>query len=185
MLKWRISKLDDLRDAIPKAGGLVIAPKIEVAKYMAALLEQIDGEKPVLVHSQMPNVKERISAFKNTNKRWLVAVAMISEGVDIERLRVLVYLPSVQTELSFRQAMGRVVRTPDPCRDRASRADTALEKTVLSRIWADFGLYMASGIAFSAAGRSTPTPALIVRSFRSGSPWRKAAAGRSRLKISA
>ena len=35
---------------------------------------------------------------------------MISEGVDIKRLRILVYLPNPQTELSFRQAMGRVVR---------------------------------------------------------------------------
>ena len=36
---------------------------------------------------------------------------MISEGVDIPRLRILVYLPNSQTELSFRQAIGRVVRT--------------------------------------------------------------------------
>ena len=36
---------------------------------------------------------------------------MISEGVDIRRLRVLVYLPYAQTELAFRQAMGRVVRS--------------------------------------------------------------------------
>ena len=31
---------------------------------------------------------------------------MVSEGVDIDRLRVLVYLPNAETEL-FRQAMGR------------------------------------------------------------------------------
>ena len=36
---------------------------------------------------------------------------MVSEGVDIKRLRVLVYLPNAKTELSFRQAMGRVVRS--------------------------------------------------------------------------
>jgi len=35
---------------------------------------------------------------------------MIGEGVDIQRLRVLVYLPRARTELKFRQAMGRVVR---------------------------------------------------------------------------
>jgi len=44
-------------------------------------------------------------------KRWLVSVAMISEGVDIKRLRILIYLPYAQTELAFRQAMGRVVRS--------------------------------------------------------------------------
>lgn len=35
---------------------------------------------------------------------------MVSEGVDIKRLRVLIYLPNALTELAFRQAIGRVVR---------------------------------------------------------------------------
>ena len=45
---------------------------------------------------------------------------MISEGVDIKRLRLLIYLPNAKTELAFRQAMGRVVRTLGP--DDYSRA---------------------------------------------------------------
>lgn len=114
MLQWGISKLDDLRDTVPQAGGLVIAPSIGVAEYMAELLEGLDGEKPILVHSQMPNAESRIGAFKNSNKRWLVSVSMISEGVDNKRLRLLVYLPITKTELAFRQAMGRVVRTLGP-----------------------------------------------------------------------
>jgi hypothetical protein len=36
---------------------------------------------------------------------------MISEGVDIRRLRVLVYATNVVTELAFRQITGRVVRS--------------------------------------------------------------------------
>ncbi|MFC1672603.1 DEAD/DEAH box helicase [Pseudomonadota bacterium] len=111
MLEWCIAKLNDLRDTIPNAGGLVIAPNIGVAEYMAALLEHMEGEKPVLVHSQMANPDTKIATFKNTDKKWLVSVAMISEGVDIKRLRVLAYLPSAKTELSFRQSMGRVVRS--------------------------------------------------------------------------
>lgn len=111
MLEYGIAKLNDIRDTIPNAGGLVIAPNIEVAEYMAALLEELEHEKPVLVHSQMVNAEARIGSYKNTNKRWLVSVAMISEGVDIKRLRILVYLPYAQTELAFRQAMGRVVRS--------------------------------------------------------------------------
>ena len=110
MLEWAIAKLDDQRDTIPNAGGLVIAPNIAVAEYMSDLLEKMEGTRPTLVHSQMVNAEGRIAAYKNTDKRWLVSVAMISEGVDIKRLRILVYLPSAQTELSFRQAMGRVVR---------------------------------------------------------------------------
>jgi superfamily II DNA or RNA helicase len=111
MLEYGIAKLNDIRDLIPNAGGLVIAPNIEVAEYMAALLEELENQKPVLVHSQMANAEARIASFKNTDKRWLVSVAMISEGVDIKRLRILVYLPYAQTELAFRQAMGRVVRS--------------------------------------------------------------------------
>ena len=96
---------------MPEAGGLVIAPTIEMAEYMVKLIERIEGEAPVLVHSQMPNPEAKIRAFRNTDKRWLVSVAMVSEGVDIRRLRVLVYLPHALTELAFRQAIGRVVRT--------------------------------------------------------------------------
>ena len=36
---------------MPNAGGLVIASKHEMAEYMAAILEKIDGEKPTVVHN--------------------------------------------------------------------------------------------------------------------------------------
>jgi len=111
MLEWGSQKLTELRHRMPEAGGLVIAPSIEMAKYMARLIEMIEGEAPMLVHSQMPNPEAKIRAFRNTDRRWLVSVAMVSEGVDISRLRVLMYLPNALTELAFRQAIGRVVRT--------------------------------------------------------------------------
>lgn len=114
MLEWGSQKLTELRLRMPEAGGLVIAPSIEMAEYMVDLIEVLEGERPLLVHSQMPNPESRIKAFRNTDKRWLVSVAMVSEGVDIKRLRVLVYLPNALTELAFRQAIGRVVRTAGP-----------------------------------------------------------------------
>jgi superfamily II DNA or RNA helicase len=107
-------KLTDLRNRMPEAGGLVIAPSIEMAEYMVNLIERLEGERPILVHSQMQNPESKIKAFRNTTKRWLVSVAMVAEGVDIPRLRVLVYLPYAMTELAFRQAIGRVVRTSGP-----------------------------------------------------------------------
>jgi len=111
MIQWGIDKLNDLRHRMPNAGGLIIAPNIEMAEYMVNLIEAIEGDKPMLVHSQMANPNSKIRAFRNTDKRWLVSVAMVSEGVDIKRLRVLIYLPNALTELAFRQAVGRVVRT--------------------------------------------------------------------------
>ena len=111
MIERAGAKLTDLRHRMPEAGGLVIAPNIIMAAYMADLIELLEGERPILVHSQMPNAESKIMAFRNTDKRWIVSVNMISEGVDIKRLRVLVYLPRALTELAFRQAIGRVVRT--------------------------------------------------------------------------
>lgn len=111
MVEWASAKLNDLRHRMGNAGGLVIAPSIGMAEYMVDLIEKMDGERPALVHSQMPNADGRIEAFRHTDKRWIVSVAMISEGVDIARLRVLIYLPYALTELAFRQAIGRVVRS--------------------------------------------------------------------------
>lgn len=114
MVDWASAKLNDLRYRMPNAGGLVIAPSIDMANYMVKLIEMMDGETPTIVHSQMQNADGKIDSFRYTDKRWLVSVAMISEGVDIARLRVLIYLPHALTELAFRQAVGRVVRTAGP-----------------------------------------------------------------------
>jgi superfamily II DNA or RNA helicase len=114
MIEWASSKLNDLRLRMANAGGLVIVPTIEMAEYMVELIEAIEGERPILVHSQLPNAENKIESFRHTDRRWIVSVAMISEGVDIPRLRVLFYLPNALTELSFRQAIGRVVRTTGP-----------------------------------------------------------------------
>ena len=114
MLECGIQKLDDMKLQMPKAGGLVIAPTIEMANYMADLLEMLEGVRPFVVHNQVNNSDAKIEAFRSNNHRWLVSVGMVSEGVDIPRLRILVYLPHAKTELAFRQAMGRVVRNFGP-----------------------------------------------------------------------
>ena len=129
MINHAIKKLDDIRHRLPNAGGLVIAPSIEMAEYMSKILEIIEGEKPTIVHSQMTNSEYKIDRFRDSEKRWIVSVNMISEGVDIKRLRVLVYLPNSQTELSFRQALGRVVRTNGPDDDSCAYVVMPILKT--------------------------------------------------------
>jgi superfamily II DNA or RNA helicase len=42
--------------------------------------------------------------------RWIIAVRMISEGVDIPRLMISVYATNVTATLFFRQFVGRTVR---------------------------------------------------------------------------
>jgi superfamily II DNA or RNA helicase len=99
---------------MPDAGAMVIASDHKAAKAYGTLLQQITGRAPVVVLSDDPGASRRIAAFEAGNERWLVAVRMVSEGVDIPRLAVGVYATSVQTPLFFAQAVGRFVRARRP-----------------------------------------------------------------------
>jgi superfamily II DNA or RNA helicase len=97
------------------AGGLVIAADKEHAEALAARLERVAGERPEVVTSDAPDASARIAAFAAGRGTWLVSVLMVSEGVDVPRLRVGVYATSARTELFFRQVVGRFIRrTPAP-----------------------------------------------------------------------
>jgi hypothetical protein len=63
-----------------------------------------------VVLSDEPGGSARIEAFRDGADRWMVAVRMVSEGVDIPRLAVGVYATSTATPLFFAQAVGRFVR---------------------------------------------------------------------------
>jgi superfamily II DNA or RNA helicase len=101
--------------AHPDAGGLVVAIDKEHAERLAARLARVSGEPPVIVTSDEADASQRIQRFAAGAGRWLVSVLMVSEGVDIPRLRVGVYATSARTELFFRQVVGRFIRrTPVP-----------------------------------------------------------------------
>ncbi len=99
---------------MPDAGGLVIATDRQAARAYAKLLETICGEKPAVALSDDAGASGRIAAFAASTQRWLVAVRMVSEGVDIPRLAVGVYATSASTPLFFAQAIGRFVRVRTP-----------------------------------------------------------------------
>jgi hypothetical protein len=63
-----------------------------------------------VVLSDDPTASKKISTFGSSTARWMVAVRMVSEGVDVPRLAVGVYATSVSTPLFFAQAVGRFVR---------------------------------------------------------------------------
>jgi len=101
------------------AGGLIAAMNQDHARFVAGLIEARTGVKPALVVSDLEDASGRISAFAASRDPWIVAVHMISEGVDIPRLRVGVFASNVVSELYFRQFCGRFVRTgADPERER-------------------------------------------------------------------
>jgi len=110
------AKLSEVRaGGHPDAGGLVVAIDKEHAGAIAARLERVAGERPEIVTSDEPDASAHIAAFSAGTRRWLVSVLMVSEGVDIPRLRVGIYATTARTELFFRQVVGRFIRrTPAP-----------------------------------------------------------------------
>lgn len=94
----------------PDAGGLVIAMDQEHAQGIARLLRDRFRVPADVVVSDDPGASARISEFSGNDRPWLVSVRMVSEGVDIPRLRVGVFASTTSTELFFRQAIGRFVR---------------------------------------------------------------------------
>jgi superfamily II DNA or RNA helicase len=107
-------RLAQLRQSVPDAGGLVIASDHESAKAYARILSVTTGRDPVVVLSDDPKASSRIAGFADSDDRWLVAVRMVSEGVDVPRLAVGVYATSASTPLFFAQAVGRFVRARRP-----------------------------------------------------------------------
>ena len=93
------------------AGGLVITADGGHARRVAALLKEITGRSPTVVLHSDPQAHAKLRTFGRGRERWIVAVNMVSEGVDIPRLRVGVYATAAKTPLVFRQIVGRFVRT--------------------------------------------------------------------------
>ncbi len=140
VLKQAHARLLEIREQHPSAGGLVIAMDVEHAQAIRGLLQRI-GTDAVVATSDDPQASEKIAAFADSRDPWIVAVKMVSEGVDIPRLRVGVWATNTVTELFFRQAVGRVIRwtrgmrrqkayffLPDDPRLRFLSANIALER---------------------------------------------------------
>jgi superfamily II DNA or RNA helicase len=114
VLREADAKLTEVRaEGHADAGGLVIAMDQEHAKKIGRMLREITGAEAWVAISESPDASDIIKSFAQGRARWIVAVRMISEGVDIPRLRVGVYATNVQSELFFRQAVGRFVRMID------------------------------------------------------------------------
>ncbi|GAA0347900.1 DEAD/DEAH box helicase [Micropruina glycogenica] len=103
-------RLTEVRRHLPDAGALVIASNQTHARAYAKVLTALTGEPPTLVLSDDPGSSKRIETFAQGDSRWMVAVRMVSEGVDVPRLAVGVYATATSTPLFFAQAVGRFVR---------------------------------------------------------------------------
>ncbi|MGO1717303.1 MAG: DEAD/DEAH box helicase [Halomonas sp.] len=104
-----ILRLSETRHKTPQAGGLVVATDIEHAHQIAGILNA-KHQSYVVVTSKTPRAQQLIDRFRHDNTCWIVAVSMISEGTDIQRLSVCCYLSRIRTELHYRQVLGRILR---------------------------------------------------------------------------
>lgn len=103
-------RLSEVRRTVPDAGGLVIATDHDDARAYAGQLKKITGQSPTVILSDDSKASSKIEEFSAGEQRWMVAVRMVSEGVDVPRLSVGVYATSTSTPLFFAQAVGRFVR---------------------------------------------------------------------------
>lgn len=104
------ARLMHIRRTQPDAGALAICMDQDHARDIVRFIRDRFHVDAQVVVSDDPDASDKIAEFATGDRPWLVAVRMVSEGVDIPRLRVGVYASTVVTELFFRQAVGRFVR---------------------------------------------------------------------------
>jgi superfamily II DNA or RNA helicase len=120
------------------AAGLVVCIDCDHAATVANhMFARILRRRPVTAYSRLldvndPSPANAIRYFRESYDPWLVAVNMVSEGVDIPRLRVVVYLTNRLTPLSFRQIVGRVVRSDAKNKSDYARVYIPADPTLLS-----------------------------------------------------
>jgi len=92
---------------------LELAPLIKLLDG-GVVVEELTGTVPVVIHGEAGDAKRKLEAFKQdtTAQRspWVIAVKMVTEGVDIKHLRVCVYLTVETAPLFWTQVLGRVIR---------------------------------------------------------------------------
>ncbi len=110
MLKEADTMLTAVREEHPQAGALLVASNQKHAKEFAKILRAVTGEKAVTILSEDPTANKKLKEYSAGDSRWLIACNMVSEGVDIPRLRVGVFATTTRTKMYFRQFLGRIVR---------------------------------------------------------------------------
>jgi superfamily II DNA or RNA helicase len=112
ILKEADAKLRALRAGGHRdAGALAVAADASHARKIAKLIGEATGRTPVVVLHTEARAAQKLADFRGSREPWIIAVNMVSEGVDIPRLRVGVYATAAKTPLIFRQIVGRFVRT--------------------------------------------------------------------------
>ena len=113
----------DIRKTDTNAGALVVGmDQRHVLRIVKEIMKQQLRLRPEVAISDMDllsgnfDVSDRqtgqdvVDRFRSSEEPWIAAVRMITEGVDVPRLRVGVYGTNYTSELFFRQWVGRYLR---------------------------------------------------------------------------
>lgn len=78
-----------------------------------SVVNKVTGHKPEVVTSDDASSRGRLENFTNGSDPFLCAIRMVSEGVDIPRIRMVLFLSYTDSEMLFRQIVGRCARYID------------------------------------------------------------------------
>lgn len=113
-IKAAHANLMNIRQSHPWAGGLIVCQDRKHADAVANAVRHLTGTEPVVVHGDMDSAYSKLEAYQEdkTLQRapWLIAVRMVTEGVDVKHLRVCVYLTTVTAAMFWVQVLGRILR---------------------------------------------------------------------------
>lgn len=104
----------DIRKTHGHAAGLIVCKDKNHADAVAAFMKDDLNIEPLVIYTDAEGgtTNAKIKAFKEVTSRhdWIVAVQQVSEGVDIKRIRSIVWLTNKKTHLLFLQILGRAIR---------------------------------------------------------------------------
>jgi len=75
-----------------------------------SVIERVTNVSPVVVTSDDASSRGKLSNFTDGTEPFLCAIRMVSEGVDIPRIRMILFLSFTDSEMLFRQIVGRCAR---------------------------------------------------------------------------
>jgi superfamily II DNA or RNA helicase len=113
VIKDADARLQEVRNAgHPHAAGLITCMDQAHADEIAGRVRRITSVEPDVIKSENDESHRLLAMISRGDRvsRWIVCIAMVTEGVDIPSLRVGIYATNKTTELFFRQFVGRMAR---------------------------------------------------------------------------
>ena len=111
MVQRAVEHLNSIRLAEHSNAALIIFAKDKFhAERIGQIVRKEHKISPVIVHTGVQDSGAKIERFKDTNDAIIIACKMVSEGVNIKRARIGLYLTNVTSPLAFEQCITRLSR---------------------------------------------------------------------------